>query len=210
MRGAYTWSKSLDNASASFTAGNPYNTKLQSLSGFDLTHDFVASYSYDMPLTHSSSGLVYDLLGGWQISGITRFATGLPVPLAQSGDLALCGDGCGTPNYNGQRLNYYNPRKSANHQYLSTSQFYSEVLGSIGNAGREFFHGPGFNQTDAALHKITKVTEGTSIEFRAEFFNVFNHAQFLNPVGDFASGAFGQVQAARDPRIGQLALKFAF
>ena len=57
---------------------------------------------------------------------------------------------------------------------------------------------------------LTQITERTAMEFRAEFFNIFNHAQFMNPGGDINSSNFGLVTAARDPRIGQLALKLQF
>ena len=114
------------------------------------------------------------------------------------------------PNYNGQPIQFYNPRKTPNNQYFSSSQFSTPDLGVLGTANRRFFHGPGLNNWDLALHKMTHVTEGTSVEFRAELFNAFNHAQFVAPVGDFANASFGEVTAARDPRIGQLALKFFF
>ncbi len=83
-------------------------------------------------------------------------------------------------------------------------------LGVGGNANRRFFHGPGLNNWDMALLKNTKITERIGLDFRAEFFNTFNHAQFRNPVGDFSAGNFGQITSARDPRIGQLALKLSF
>jgi hypothetical protein len=79
-----------------------------------------------------------------------------------------------------------------------------------GNANRRFFHGPGINNWDMALHKDTHITERAALEFRLEFFNVFNHAQFLNPGGNFGTSNFGVVTAARDPRIGQAALKLQF
>jgi hypothetical protein len=114
------------------------------------------------------------------------------------------------PNYNGQPISISNPRSSADHQYFDTAVFSQMTLGVPGDADRRFFHGPGINNWDLGLHKYTQITEGTSLEFRAEFFNVFNHAQFLNPVGNFIAQNFGDVAAARDPRIGQLALKFLF
>jgi len=83
-------------------------------------------------------------------------------------------------------------------------------LGVPGNANRRFFHGPGIDNTDLGLQKNTRITEGTSVEVRGEFFNIFNHAQFLNPVGNYISSNFGQVTAARDPRIGQVSVKFIF
>jgi len=82
--------------------------------------------------------------------------------------------------------------------------------GSFGNANRRFFHGPGINNTDFGITKIIPVTEAKSFEIRAEFFNVFNHAQFTNPSGDISSSSFGNVTNARDPRIGQLSAKFIF
>ena len=83
----------------------------------------------------------------------------------------------------------------------------SGPLGGFGNSNRRFFHGTGFNNSDVALHKDTRITEQIAVQFRAEFFNVFNHAQFNNPNGNFSSSNFGAVTSARDPRIGQISLK---
>jgi hypothetical protein len=89
--------------------------------------------------------------------------------------------------------------------------FFPEATGEIGNASRRFFHGPGFNNWDFALHKSTKIGEGMNLEFRAEFFNLFNHTQFENPDGSIDSGTgFGVISSARAPRIGQVALKLSF
>jgi hypothetical protein len=82
--------------------------------------------------------------------------------------------------------------------------------GSFGTANRRFFHGPGFNNTDLGITKIIPVTETMSFEIRGEFFNIFNHAQFMNPSGDISSSSFGQVTNARDPRIGQVSAKFVW
>ena len=83
----------------------------------------------------------------------------------------------------------------------------TEPLGGIGNANRRFFHGPGFNNWDFGLHKLTRVTESVAFLVRAEFFNLFNHTQFNNPNGNFTSSNFGRVTSAKDPRIGQLSVK---
>jgi hypothetical protein len=220
MLAAYTWSKSMDDSSGFTDAEtNPYNNALsRSLSAFDMANNFVVSYTYELPfqkLARSTSGPVHKLLDGWELSGITRFATGLPVLITESGDHSLDGDyydnAIDMPNYNAQPIQFFNPRASANYQYMSTSQFSTPDLGLLGTSNRRFFHGPGLNNWDLALHKMTRVNERTSVEFRAELFNTFNHAQFLNPVGDFNnSSAFGDVTAARDPRIGQFAVKFNF
>jgi hypothetical protein len=81
-------------------------------------------------------------------------------------------------------------------------------VGAFGNASRRYFHGPGLLNTDFALLKDTRLAENISVQFRAEFFNVFNHAQFSNPSGNFTSSNFGVVTSARDPRIGQFSIKF--
>jgi hypothetical protein len=138
----------------------------------------------------------------------------LPVLIYEPGDHSLDGAIYGfavdMPNRDSQPIQTFDPRTSPNYQYFSTGAFSTPDLGSLGTSNRRFFHGPGINNWDMALHKTTNLTERTSIEFRAEFFNIFNHAQFNNPVGQFGAGNFGDVTSARDPRIGQMALKFNF
>lgn len=218
--GAYTWSKVLDNSSGFGDATNPYNYRAsKSLAAFDMTHNFVFSYTYDLPFGHlarSSSGVAHKFLNGWSINGITRFTTGLGLGLIASGDRSLCGcfgssyNGVDLPNYNGQPIRFFDPRSSSSHQYFSPDPFSEPQVGTFGTANRRFFHGPGLNNWDLALLKETQITERVKLEFRAEFFNLFNHAQFRNPSADISSPTFGQVTSARDPRIGQMALKLYF
>ncbi|HXJ96676.1 MAG TPA: TonB-dependent receptor [Terriglobia bacterium] len=214
--GAYTYSKSLDNSSGyADDPTNPYDLRIsKALSSFDLTHNFVMSYSYNLPLqrlSSASSGAVHKLLTGWDVTGITRFTTGLPILVSENDDFSLCGcSGVDRPNYDGSPIQVSDPRSSPNNQYFSTTPFSFQQLGIAGNANRRFFHGPGLNNFDFALHKFTPITERMNLEFRAEFFNIFNHAQFTNPSGDITSSTFGQVTNARDPRIGQVALKLNF
>src|SRR5271163_4442356 len=220
----YTYSKSLDNSSGYGEQFNPINPRLsRGLSAFDSTNNFVISYSYLLP---------FDLLGGpkrltngWAISGITRFSTGLPVTLVEGDDQSLLGTSFGgpiplsvdTPEIAGP-LDKTNPRKtSTGHQFFSPAAFTNSPLGQEGDSARRWFHGPGLNNWDMALLKDTAITERVGLQFRAEFFNIFNHAQFFTPGGvtSFSNGlatssAFGQVPGARDPRIGQLSLKLKF
>jgi hypothetical protein len=220
----YTWSKSLDNMSG-FTNGwdymNPFDhNRSRGLSAFNMTHNFVASYSYNLPFDRIAprEAVAHALVAGWQVSGITRVTTGFPVSIVEGDDHALCAcDGIDEPNWNGQRVKILNPREaysvggiSAKGLYFDTSVFSPEAVGQLGNARRFFFSGPGLNNTDIALEKNTKLTERTTLQFRAEFFNVANHAQFMNPGGDIAGSNFGVITAARDPRIGQVALKLSF
>lgn len=80
----------------------------------------------------------------------------------------------------------------------------------MGTSNHRFFHGPGINNWDMALLKNLRLTESMSLQFRAEFFNAFNHTQFNNPDGEFTDSTFGLVTNARSPRIGQGAIKFIF
>jgi hypothetical protein len=102
----------------------------------------------------------------------------------------------------------HNPGPNGPNTYFLPDAFASGQLGRFGTSNRRFFHGPGIVNWDCALLKDTRITETTFVEFRAEFFNVLNHTQFNNPSGNFSSGNFGVVTSARDPRIGQLSLKF--
>jgi len=210
----YTYSKAMDNASGLIDQVYPFNYKLsKALSAFDLTNNFVFSYSYTMPFDRLFGQ--NRAASGWKLSGITRFATGLPVTLNEQDDNSLLGTGTSgiggdvdVPNYTPGSLNRTNPRSGL--PYFNISLFSTEAIGQFGDANRRFFHGPGLNNFDMALVKDVRLTESKSFEFRAEWFNIFNHAQFGSPDGDINTGAFGLVTGANAPRIGQLALKFFF
>lgn len=218
---AYTYSKSLDYSSGFNEYVDPFDfANSKGLSDFDMTHNFVLSYTYNLPFARGTSGVLNKLLAGWAFSGITRFATGLPVTMTSSSDLSLVGsqnpgtgNGVDQPDFVLMDGRYspqiFNPRGS-NHQYFATNQFAPQALGTVGTANRDFFHGPGFNDWDLALHKTVGITERVSLEARIELFNAFNHAQFNNPVGNILSSLFGEVTTAGSPRIGQLALKLYF
>lgn len=213
----YTFSKSLDDSSGYGEQINPVNPRLsRGLSAFDQTHNFVASYNYRLPFDKLSGPK--RLTNGWELSGIMRFSTGVPVDLIEGDDQSLLGTAdtgpqplpVDTPNFAGGPLGIMNPRNSPNHEYFNVSLFSSSALGMEGNADRRFFHGPGINNWDMALLKDTRLTENIRLQFRAEFFNLFNHAQFQTPSGNIDSSTFGLITNANDPRIGQLALKLLF
>lgn len=212
--GAYTWSKAIDNQSGfNDLWTNPYNPKAsRSLSAYDLPQNFVVSYSYDLPFG-KWAGSDSRLLSGWQISGISRFTSGFPVTIQDSSDPSLCGCGGGGtdfPVYDGKPIHFTSPAKSPGHEYFSTSNFTAPQIGTEGATSRRFFYGPGTDNTDLGLHKLTRITEGTALELRIEFFNVFNRVPFNQPTGDFNSSSFGYVTSAGAARIGQVAAKFTF
>jgi hypothetical protein len=215
LLGSYTYSKSMDQSSQGTDQVYVFNPSLsRALSAFDLTHNFVVSYSYELPFDRAFHP--NRLTRGWIVSGITRFTTGFPVSISEPDDRSLIGNtalgwtgSSDEPNYvPGKILHNTNPRNGGT--YFNTSLFSQETLGQFGNARRQFFHGPGTNNWDMALLKDLHITESKTLEFRAEFFNTFNHTQFYNPDGNFLDGTFGVIGSAANPRIGQLAVKFMF
>jgi hypothetical protein len=209
---AYTFAKAIDNSSGFGQWVNFSNYRLsRSLSAFDMTHNFVASYNWALPFDRAFSGAPKRLTQGWNIVGITRFTTGFPITLSQGQDLSLVGSGnTDVPDLVGKvrTQNARDPGPNGPNTYFLPDAFASGQLGRFGTANRQFFHGPGIVNTDFGLMKATRITESTSLEFRAEFFNIFNHTQFNNPHGDFSSDNFGVVTSARAPRIGQLSARF--
>ncbi len=209
---SYTFSKSIDDTSGPTEQVNPFNHRLsRSLSAFDLPQNFVVSYSFDLPKLRGQNLLVRGPLGGWSLSGITRLTSGLPVTISERLDRNLWGSsGTELPNWDGKAVVKFDPRASSAHTYFSAAQFPLQAIGTNGNSSRRFFHGPGINNTDVALRKFVEFESRFSLEFRAEFFNLFNHAQFKNPASRVGSSSFGRISGARDPRIGQVALRLTF
>jgi hypothetical protein len=210
---AYTFSKGIDDSSGFGQWVNFSNYRLsRSLSAYDITHNFVVSYIWAIPFDRAFSNLPKRLTQGWTLNGIARFSGGLPVSLSQGGDQSLVGSGnTDVPNLVGKVLTQ-NPRKpgpNGPNTYFFPDAFASGPLGQFGNANRQFFHGPGLNNTDFGLSKRTIIKESIAFELRAEFFNIFNHAQFSNPNGNFSDTLFGVVTSTRIPgREGQIGVKF--
>jgi hypothetical protein len=232
---AYSFAKGLDDSSAFNDLVNFENPKLsRGLSSSDITHNFVVSYIWAIPFDRAFGNAPKRLTQGWQIQGITRFSTGFPILMNEgNGDYSLAGSSAtDMPNLIGKVVTL-NPRKAnpdcptADHtgcffippQVTSTANpdpcvpttgafVQNCTLGTFGTANRRFFHGPGFNNTDFGISKRTVIKENYAFDLRVEFFNIFNHAQFMNPGGNITDSSFGIVTNARDPRIGQVSAKF--
>lgn len=218
--GSYTYSKAMDLSSNIGDEVNPINAALSyALSAFDVKHNFVLSYEYQLPfdqLWRKSKRWT----SGWKLSGITRFSSGFPVTLVNNGDNSLLGtnpngvnnSGIDLPDYKGGALDLNNNPRNGN-DYFNTSEFSVNALGTPGNAKRRFFHGPGASNFDIALSKSLALTESKALLFRVEAFNVFNHAEFNGPSsvdGNIDSSTFGRVISAAPARVLQIATKFTF
>jgi len=217
---SYTYSKSIDQSSNVGEEVNPTDPALsRALSAFDVKHNFVISYAYELPFERLV-GASNRWTKGWTISGITHFSSGFPVTLLNYGDNSLLGAepnginnyGVDEPQYTPGPLNLNsNPRNGGS--YFNTARFSLQALGTPGNAKRRFFYGPGLDNYDMALMKSLPLTEIKSLQFRFEGFNIFNHAQFYGPTsvnGNINSASFGDVVSAAPPRLMQVAVKLIF
>lgn len=220
LQAGYTYAKALDNSSSIADQLNPDNYRATyAPSAFDVKHNLVASYRYDLPFDRLRS-VPRRLAEGWVLSGITRFGTGFPVTFTNASDNSLLGTqpdgvnayGVDLPDLRPGPLNLnHDPRNGL--PYFNTALLSLQPLGQPGSAARRLFYGPGVANFDVALAKSIRLKEEKSLLFRIETFNTFNHAQFFGPAsvnGEITSSAFGQVVSAAPPRLVQAALKLTF
>ena len=204
VQGSYTYSKTLDNTSTPMNSYAPDRLE-RALSGFDRTHILVVSYIWELPLARSSVGWKRLAFQGWQVSGISRFETGVPMTIGIAGDRAGVGGGAQRASAVGLVI-----RPKTITQWFDQASFVNPALGAFGNTGRGIVRGPGGNNWDVSFSKRTMLKENIQLQFRAEFFNLFNHTQWAGVGTTVGAGTFGQVVSARDPRITQLALRLLF
>jgi hypothetical protein len=218
FQAAYTWSKSIDNASSFENLLNPLDYGAsRSLSLFDSRHRLVFSYQWELPRPRFH-GFGSKVLSGWTASGIFSLQSGFPIPITSSDDLELMESGAfmypGEPDRIAP-LTRLDPRKGQNLAFDPAS-FQQPEVGRIGNSPRSVCCGPGVNNWDVALMKSTAISERSKLQFRAEFFNLVNHAQFSKVDGNISDGdpanggTFGKVLRAHDPRLIQFGLKLLF
>src|SRR5258706_6649709 len=211
---AYTWSKSIDQASSFEDILNPFDPRrTRGLSLYDARHRFVVSYYWEPPIP-KYSGFSGKALNGWAISGITQFQAGFPIHIQSYDDQELTSSidfsSAGVPDLVApfRRLD---PRKNPDNLGFDPTSFAPSALGTFGNSPRSVCCGPGLDNWDVSLQKNTGINERFRTEFRVDFFNVANHTKFFNPDGNITDGSdFGRVKRAADPRLLQLALKLFF
>ena len=242
----YTWSKSLDDASDGIdfnfaTVAFPQNSlnlhAEHGPSNFDTRHRFTAAFTYDLPKLAGPNWIAQ----GWQLNTIVTAQSGRPVPIVSANDTsAQNGDVYPTPSNYHQRPNLVpgvNPINSNWRSapdsigYLNGAAFAQpdyaapdNLVGSFGNLGRNAIYGPKFWNVDFSLAKSTRIFEKTTVQVRAEFFNIFNHPNFALPnffvdPGSPQQGLITQTpdQAQTNPGLGgggprviQLGLKVVF
>lgn len=152
-------------------------------------------------------------MNGWVLNGIANWHSGFPFSVLSGLDNSFSGVGRDRADYAGGNVSLGNGRShnAMTTQFFNTAPFSTNAIGTFGNSGKNLVRGPRYFKTDASLLKNFRLTEGYSLQFRSEFFNLFNNVNFNAP-GRIVSSpdSFGIITSARDPRIIQFALKILF
>ncbi len=210
---SYTFLKSIDDASAAVGSAGSTNSPQNSrdlraergLSDFDVRHRFVASYILDIP-NPVADGLFSKFTDGWQVSGITALQSGRPITPRLSIDVSNTGQFHDRPNLVGDP-NLDNPDPSL---WFNTAAFARPANFTFGSAGRDTITGPGFNSFDIGVMKNNRFGDSGNVQFRAEFFNLFNRPNFNLPNATADSPQFGRIFSAQRAREIQFGLKISY
>ncbi len=224
---SYVWSHSIDDASngiCSCTAGvslpqNSFDTRAEkAASSFDQRQRFTTNFVYDAKFLSRLPG-PKRLTAGWEVSAIYTIATGVPITPFWNG-AAPSGSG----ETSNDRPNVAGSPNDGPHRWdawFNTSAFVAARAGTFGNSGRNTIIGPRANIGDVSVVKSTRINERANLQFRSDFFNVFNHPNFALPNVTVNSGGFGTIASTVDvangnplgdggPRLVQFALKLVF
>jgi len=229
----YTYSHTYDNGlsdglgsllSAPYFPLPNWNKLDWALSQINLDNSFTASVIYDLPFGRGKkfgnnwNNATNSLLGGWQLTLIQKITSGFPVPLIDSSNQSgvTFSNGGNGNNFNRPNqvsgCNVYVGNHGPQQQYINASCFVAPPVGQLGNASRVPVFGPDFVNTDfSVIKQFALPWENMGLNFRAEFFNLFNHAQFGLPVSDISAPGFGSVNSTvNNPRVVQFGLKLTF
>jgi hypothetical protein len=226
---AYTYSHSIDDSSDRYNGDfvNAYDISAsRASSNFDQRHMLNIGYVYDLPFFRNK-GVMHNVVGGWELSGLVAFSTGTPFTVTNGtdvGDNAGVGNGVGTGSYadviGNPRANI--PSASAVSESSDSGFFYNPAAFAVptgltfGNSGRNFLRNPNRTNFDMAIFKHFAIKESTAFEFRLEAFNVFNHTEWNGPDGTMSStdgspkSGFLEISGAHLARVVQLGAKFIF
>ncbi len=232
---SYTWAHSIDNASNANLGPTQNNSDFRDFrhperefgsSDFDIRHRFVTSFLYELPFGHgkafvgNASGALDQIVGGWQIASIFTLSTGNYFTVLDSNaNFSNSDGGAGGASQRPDQVGDPHGHPCIPGTFFNTCAYADPAEGSFGNVGRNTVEGPGYKTWDFSLFKNFNAGERARVEFRAEFFNVLNHTNFLfsktgpqnsNNSTILGTPQFGFLTAARDPRQIQFALKLSF
>jgi hypothetical protein len=217
---SYTYSRLLDTGGIvdpgdlNDTLGrNPLNPSAEyGRDYFDATHRLAASFVWQVPVGKGQRlgadwpSYLQQLLGNWQLNGIITLQSGLPIsPI-------LGFDNSNTANFQDRPDTICNPNSGPKNsqEWFNTSCFALPAQYTYGDTGRNTIDGPPTKNIDFSIFKNFEIRESKTLQFRAEFFNFFNHPNFNPPGTTFGTSSFGVISSAADPRQIQFALKFIF
>jgi len=206
----YSWSKSMD-LNSQWGGSSPQNAFAArndiGLSDFDRRHIFSSDFVWVFPRMARLTGAADRILNGWQTNGIVLLQSGRPFNVTIPFDNANVGSrgSFQRPDVNGQ-IRYVNTRQ----QWFDTSVYTLPAPFTFGNAGRNIATGPGFANVDYSVYKNFLIKDRRSLQFRTEFFNIFNRTNFNLPGSAFGTPAFARIFGTQPARQIQFALKFLF
>jgi hypothetical protein len=212
LQASYTYSHAIDYVSGD-VPGNAHQDAYRAYlergnSNFDRTHMLILSYVYNIPAI-SQQRVAKAIFGNWQLSGISSFETGTPINITLPGDNA----GIGSAPYRPDLVGDWRTGGGTRETWFNRGAFAQPPPGAFGNAGRNVVRSDGIVNTDASLFRnfpgILK-RESSGLQFRAEFYNIFNHANFSSFGTTFGSPTFGQATAARDARDIQFGIRLYY
>jgi hypothetical protein len=178
---------------------------------FDLRHRAVLSGTWELPFgpgkRHLSSGALGQIIGGWQLNAIVNRRSGFPFSVGANGDVCNCGASMQLAQLVGEPLAGFERSRL---QWFNTAAFDNPATGTFGTSGRNILDGPGETVVDFSAFKLFRLNERANLQFRAEFFNLFNHVNFGLPGSTVGTTNYGIIQSAGDPRIVQFGLKLRF
>jgi hypothetical protein len=219
---AYTWSKNIsdNNSDRSNAPANSYNFKGdRGLATLDRRHVLTASYVYPLPFFKDKHDLAGYAFGGWELSGIVTWNTGLPAPISSStgndaGGLGAANNASSVAGYRPDVVGDPNAGSDIRtiYKWFNTAAFAEVPVGANrpGNSGRFVIQTPGISRWDFSLFKAFPIKDRVRIQVRGEVFNVLNHTNFNAPTTVFGNPNFGKILGARDPRQIQLGAKIVF
>ncbi len=207
LRSGFDWTRSLSDR-VFFSVSDPRNLAAErgASSGRPLRRGYL-NYILDLPVNFKT-GLLGSLVSGWRLSGITQFQDGDPFSVVLSGDF----NNDGVTGDRPVRLadgNLPADQQSVD-EWFDTSAFVEPEDLQFGDSGRNILSGPGLQTWDIALSKTTEVSDGHQVEFRVEFFNAFNRANFDRPERSLGNSTFGKIFGADRAREIEIALKYSF
>ncbi len=202
------------------TGGNNNDLRaLKSLAPFDVSQRLVLSYVLDLPfgegkpLGANLTGAAKHIVSGWGVNGVTTIQTGFPLGVTTSRNLSNSFGGSQFPNNNGTSAELSGDPQTRLDEYFRTDVFSQPAAFTFGNTGRILpdTRGPGITQWDFAVFKRTQIGEQVGIEFRTEFFNLFNTPTFRHPGTSLGTPQFGVISGTRGvPRLVQFGLRVQF